>query len=211
VYFLEKIICPEPNVAKCSIQENSHTNVCRNSSALLLFLFSLLIFEQKADTQYTLSLQKPNQLYLSGDKTRHSNTVTPFLDEQESGDRCESAGFPRINPDQLPQESDFLRLAREWNNLSSEFKALYKQASRIPDSFSVYNSPGGNFEIYFTTSGPDSVNPIDLYGFRSENWSKKTEQSNGIPDYIDEVAWALDSCWSALSNRFGFQRAHCFT
>ena len=186
--------------------ENSHRNVCLNSSALLLFLFSLLIFETEGKTRISpSSLSKTDQLYLSGDKARTlENRLRPFL-ESRIRRSVRSAGFPRINPDQLPQESDFLRLAREWNNLSSEFKALYKQASRIPDSFSVYNSPGGNFEIYFTTSGPDSVNPIDLYGFRSENWSKKTEQSNGIPDYIDEVAWALDSCWSAMVNRFGFQ------
>lgn len=100
-------------------------------------------------------------------------------------------------------EYDFLMLAQAWNELSPEFKSLYKKATQIPESFKVYISPGGNFEIAYTTVGEDAVDSVDLYGYSSSDWRKMENNSNGIPDYIDEVGWALDSCWVTYIERFG--------
>ena len=107
-------------------------------------------------------------------------------------------------PYSSPRESDFLLLARAWNNLSPEFQKLYKSALQLPDYFKSFISPGGHFEILYTTQGPDSVNPQDHYGYDPADWRNRVNSKNGIPDYIDEVAWALDSCWSQLVDRFGF-------
>ena len=97
-----------------------------------------------------------------------------------------------------------MMLARTWNSLSPEFRALYKQAAQIPSSFRKYDSPGGHFEVYYTLSGLDQVDSSDNYGFSTSSWSIKTGNPNGTPDYIDEVAWALDSSWSILVDKSGF-------
>lgn len=102
-----------------------------------------------------------------------------------------------------PSDIDFLMLAQAWNNLSPEFKSLYKAASQIPDSFHRYLSPSGHFEIGYALEGIDAVDTTDQYGYNANNWRNREEIKNGIPDYIDEVAWALDSSWSVQISRFG--------
>ena len=39
---------------------------------------------------------------------------------------------------------------------------------------------------------------------RPDNWRFRYHGANGIPDYVDEVAWALDSAWSMEIDHFGF-------
>ena len=104
----------------------------------------------------------------------------------------------------VPSESDLILLSKTWNSLSPEFKSLYKQATQLPDSFSSYESPGGHFEILYTLDGDDRVNPEDRYGFSTSDWRLRTGGPNGIPDYIDETAFALDSTWSMEIDRFHF-------
>ncbi len=55
----------------------------------------------------------------------------------------------------------------------------------------------------YTDHAPDTT---DLYGYggTSGDWRKMVPLSNGVPDYIDEVAWALDSAWSMEIDRFQF-------
>lgn len=101
-------------------------------------------------------------------------------------------------------EADLRYLPKVWNQLSVEFKNLYLAAVALPDNMLSYTSPGGNFEIFYAITGLDSVATTDFYGFSSTNWRIKTDYSNGIPDYIDEVAWAADSSWSMEIDRFGF-------
>ena len=108
-----------------------------------------------------------------------------------------------LTPDQVPTDVDFQLLARVYNNLSPEFKALYLKATEIPDSTLFYKSPRGHFEVYYYKSGPDSVDITDNYGF--DSLDNRISKPNGIPDYVDETAWALDSSWSMEVDRFGFQ------
>lgn len=101
-------------------------------------------------------------------------------------------------------ESDLLQLHKVWYQLSDAFKALYAEASALPDSFEVFLSPGGHFSVYYTTDGINAVDPADKYHYDSGNWRKKVSGRNGVPDYIDEAAFALDSAWSMEVIRFGF-------
>ncbi len=104
-----------------------------------------------------------------------------------------------------PSDRDFLLLIQLWNELDPEFKSLYKSAATIPDSFLTITSPGGNFDISYSLKGADAVDSTDNYGYSGLNWRLREEKPNGIPDYIDEVGWALDSCWSTLINRYGLR------
>ncbi len=102
-----------------------------------------------------------------------------------------------------PTDRDFLLLVQLWDDLSLEFKSLYKSAATIPDYFLTTASPGGHFDISYSLKGDDAVDSTDNYGYSGLNWRLIEEKPNGIPDYIDEVGWALDSCWSAQIDRFG--------
>ena len=110
-----------------------------------------------------------------------------------------------------PTFADFLGIARHWDQLSNGFKGLYKRATEIPESFVSYTSPGGHFDVYYILPGmdtaceSDAVAPSDAYSFGDgSNWRVRIDTSNSVPDYIDEVAWALDSAWSMEIDRFGF-------
>jgi hypothetical protein len=95
---------------------------------------------------------------------------------------------------------------RRWDGLTPEFRALYSAATAIPANYEYHISPGGKFRIFYTTSGVDSVNVVDTmgYGNGGASWRERQSGSNGVPDYIDEVAFALDSAWSMIIERFGF-------
>ncbi|MDO5575640.1 MAG: hypothetical protein Q4F84_01060 [Fibrobacter sp.] len=131
--------------------------------------------------------------------------LRPFLEN-----RIKHRHSPRYYP--LPHPNQNIRTAlfalpRVWNNLSAEFKQLYNEALNIPSSFQVFESPGGFFEIYFSSDTNDShcVDKTDNYGYSKQNWSLKTDTPNGVPDYIDEVGWALDSTYSAEIIGFEFK------
>jgi len=109
-----------------------------------------------------------------------------------------------------PSETDLLLLAKVWNTLSTNFKNLYLQSVQIPADLISYTSPGGHFEILYSTSGSDSVAITDSIGFTSENWHLKSSSKNGIPDYVDETAFALDSSWAMIVERFGFPPPHVY-
>jgi hypothetical protein len=109
----------------------------------------------------------------------------------------------------VPSQADFFVIAKQWARLSDSFKAQYTRSMQIPDFMKYYVSPGGHFEIYYAIAGMDSANSdtvsaIDTFGFNSSNWRVRTAGSNGIPDYIDELAWAFDSAWSMEIDNFGF-------
>jgi hypothetical protein len=108
------------------------------------------------------------------------------------------------------RETDLLLIPRMWDKLSPEFKTTYRKtiASLSPPWFVEYDSPGGHFAISYTvlaTDSTDGVDPTDTIGYgNGGDWRVRTHSKNGIPDYIDEVAYALDSAWSMEVDRFGF-------
>ena len=125
-----------------------------------------------------------------------------------------------------PSQADLFALTKNWNQLSPQFQELYAQATQIPSGYRSYASPGGHFEVYYTPVNTtvytivrdtlntvdttnvdityDAVDTTDRYGYSPTNWHVRTPASNGIPDYVDEIAWALDSSWSMEVDRFGF-------
>jgi hypothetical protein len=55
-----------------------------------------------------------------------------------------------------------------------------------------YTSPGSHFSIFYTEAGVHAVNLADL-------------NSNGAPDYIEEISKACDSSYILQINRYGFR------
>ena len=134
------------------------------------------------------------------------NRLRPFLQQRLTHPRSFTNAQNRFN------ESDLFLLAKDWNGLSPEFKKLYREATVIPGDDASYVSPSGHFEVYYATKGESRISPVDNYGFGAAgNWRIKNSQPNGVPDYVDEVAWALDSAWSMEINRFQYIQPIPFT
>ncbi|MDR2591342.1 MAG: hypothetical protein LBC59_00860 [Chitinispirillales bacterium] len=114
------------------------------------------------------------------------------------------AGNPSIN------RRDIFAMMKAWNSLSPDFRALYEEATAIPRNYSHYISPGGNFKVFYTTTGAHSVSTVDTIGYgadgRTDMWRDRRSGANGVPDYVDEAAFALDSAWSMEVERFGFPK-----
>jgi hypothetical protein len=104
----------------------------------------------------------------------------------------------------IPQQADLFTLAKHWSQLSSSFRALYANAVQIPPGLKTYVSPGGHFQIVYSDTGVDAVDQTDTIGYTSGNWRVQTHGGNGVPDYVELVAYAADSAWSMEIDRFGF-------
>jgi len=104
----------------------------------------------------------------------------------------------------VPTQADYFTLARNFSSLSPAFKRSYRAALDIPTTYLKFETPGGHFEVYYIKTGESAVNVTDEYGFKAPDWRLKVNGPNGVPDYVDEVAWALDSVWSMEVDRFGF-------
>ncbi len=176
-----------------------HSSGCLFAVGIILFSAGTLTAKMQ-----TLPGAQSARTYQAIGVREFESRMRPFFDSKLKGfkDRF------RLPRSQLPCETDFLQLALLWNRLSPEFKTLYKKATQIPDSFAMYISPGGHFEVYYTTSDTslrvDSTDTI-RYGAGSD-WRPRLPVPNGVPDYVDEVAWALDSSWSMEVDRFNFIR-----
>jgi hypothetical protein len=111
----------------------------------------------------------------------------------------------------IPSQADLFSLAKYWNLFSTSFRTLYTKATEIPAGMKKYVSPGGHFEVYYARSGNDSLDPTDTIGYGSQSWRSRQHSPNGIPDYVDEVAFAADSAWSMEIQRFGFVKPLAYT
>jgi len=135
-------------------------------------------------------------------------TFRPYLEERiksrEGGRRSErSLDFDS------PAKNDYYALMRYWDELSIEFRALYKEATNISryKDYDYFISPKGKFKILYTTSGTDSVDITDKFSYGSgQQWNERSSIPNGVPDYIDEAAFALDSAYTMMVERFGFNK-----
>ncbi len=129
--------------------------------------------------------------------------LRPFFERKCTNEKHLARGIPVTFE---PCQADLFFLARYWDHFSDSFKALYKRATSIPPEYLKYDSPGGKFTIIYTLMGSDAIDPEDLYHYGNQDgdWRVKQEVPNGIPDYVDEVAWAFDSAWSMEIDRFSF-------
>ena len=130
--------------------------------------------------------------------------LTPFLAERSARRGHGRTTTTSPTAASIPSESDLMLLPKVWSRLSAEFRMLYRMAAQLPDTFATYLSPGGHFEILYTTSGNDGVDTTDRYGYDTPDWRHRSGEPNGVPDYVDETAFALDSSWSMEVGRFGF-------
>ena len=185
----------------------NYQHIIRKHTFYFLTIISVSIFAEPAPVANRSVQNRIIQNRISVNQiTSIENRLRPFL-ENKIRQRTSSRYYPQPHPQFHDfMQSDFFALPRVWNDLSSEFKQLYHQASQIPSWFQKYESPGGFFEIFFTkdTNSFDCVDTTDNYGYSIENWRSKNETPNGVPDYIDEVAWALDSTYNAEITGFGF-------
>jgi hypothetical protein len=137
----------------------------------------------------------------SSDISAFEARLTPYFESRVPENRGHA-----LAPHAVPSEIDMRLIAAYAASLSEQFLSLYQYATAIPTYMSADTSPGYGIEVYYTTSHSrgGSVDPTDTYGYDSADWRTKTAGPNGIPDYIDEVAWACDSAHSMEIERFGF-------
>ncbi len=122
--------------------------------------------------------------------------------------RSATSKIAKIKNTNPPSFSDLQKIAQNWNYLSNGFKKIYIDAISIPNDYLAYKSKGFGIEVYFTTNGINAVDTTDTWGIDSLNWHKRNPAKNGIPDYVEEVAWSLDSAWNLEVNRFGFPKPY---
>ncbi len=111
---------------------------------------------------------------------------------------------PKYGIKEQLSQADLFYLTKTWDLLSTATRNEYLALTIIPDSASVFTTPGNHFEIYYLPSHVASHLNGDNYGFDRSSWRIKRSLPNGIPDYIDEIGWALDSCWELEVNKFNF-------
>jgi hypothetical protein len=125
--------------------------------------------------------------------------------------RQEEAGLSKNLVSPPPTTADLWSVAQNWHQLTPGFKKIYQAALLIPESFSMHRSSGFNIEIYYTTEGNSAVDTTDTLGINQNEWYQFSDESNGIPDYIDQVAFAIDSAWSMEVESFGFPAPQPYT
>jgi hypothetical protein len=175
------------------------------ASTLLLCLFSTAPAKIRMTTPAQFFPQEFRHGVTKSAIQAFESRLLPYLQA-----RLKGAKFVKSLPAaELPHEGDFLALAKVWSGLDKSFLTVYLAAvSTNPQGYDSCLSPGGHYVIYYTTNpdSADAVDPTDTIGFGpdSTNWRTKTSGPNGIPDYIDQVAFSCDSAWSMEVKRFGF-------
>jgi hypothetical protein len=174
-------------------------------SFFLLFFLALLPSPVQSKNRYfnkpfNFSIHTPNRTATLEERFR------PYLENRFRNRLHPHIKSPTNEDSGIPNSIEIMMLARSWSSLSEEFKSLYISALLFPDNFIIFNSPGGHFEVHYTTKGIDSVSPVDLYHYSPAPPYNRVSQPNGIPDYVDETAWALDSAWRMEVDKFGFQQ-----
>lgn len=174
-------------------------------SYLIFLLFILIVSPILSKNRYFINPPDLNRT-TANRITSLQDRFRPFLENRiKSHKNPQLRGAPSGKESLIPYDLEIMQLARSWSSLSDDFKKLYLHSLVFPDSLDVYISQSGHFEVYYTTSGIDSVSIADQYHYSPTPPYHRINQPNDIPDYIDETAWALDSAWRMEIDRFGFQ------
>ena len=174
------------------------------SDSIPAVFFLTLVLLGEADGGKQLASQATGErdmVFFSADSVEER--VMPFLSVMR--------GRREVEPDrryERPTQAELFAIAEQWDQLSPSFQAAYNAVAAIPPNMATYASPGGRFDIIYTTDGINRVDASDAYGYGSSDWRQRTPGPNGVPDYVDEVAWACDSAWSMEIERFGFVPPH---
>ena len=115
--------------------------------------------------------------------------IQPYFESKANGTLATAANL------YSPSQADLFMIARYWKQLSIDFKSLYLRALQIPATLNrLYISLSGNFEIYYTISGYDSIDITDTFGFSTSNGRNKLSGPNGIPDYVRPCCLGNGQC-----------------
>lgn len=85
----------------------------------------------------------------------------------------------------------FLEVRKNWNLFSTAEQGELKNYLARPTRSFSYNSPGGNFKIWYNTTGTHAVPTAD------------TAPANGVPDYIEWIGNYCDSSYRAEITNLG--------
>ena len=127
--------------------------------------------------------------------------LTPYFQRKSPGT---IDGIAKKTGTKTPTLSDLLTVAVCWEQLSEGFRKIYQSSVSIPEDFSLYMTPGYGLEICYSAQGRNAVDTADSFGYDTSDWKKRVDDANNVPDYVDRVAWAMDSAWSMEIERFGF-------
>lgn len=163
----------------------------------LLFIFCCYVSIHAGKT-----IQNTTNVNLNGYSFKSISDFEQHITRSVSDKRKQS--LSEHNKNEHLSQADLFQLAKMWDVLSNTTRNAYLSLSIIPDSASVYTTPGSHFEIYFKPTHVASHLNGDNYGFNNNSWRTKQFTPNGIPDYIDEIGWALDSCWELEVNKLQF-------
>jgi hypothetical protein len=153
---------------------------------------------QRAWASVRLSASISSGAELTAALRTFETTLTPYFQARASGRTAIPLSI------YIPGQADYFTLAKYWSSLSKTFIDLYAMAMQIPAGLKTYSSPGGNFEIVYSDTGSDSVDITDTIGYSAANWRVRTHGPNGIPDYVELIAYAADSAWAMEIDHFGF-------
>lgn len=84
-----------------------------------------------------------------------------------------------------------MSLASNWPRLSKATREAFASLFQRPSRQRSVISPGGRFKIHYDVSGSNSVSLVD-------------ENSNGLPDYVDEVSRTFDAAWDLEISELGY-------
>lgn len=84
-----------------------------------------------------------------------------------------------------------VNVRQSWDLFDSESQAMLREILARPTRSFSYNSPGGQFKIWYNTTGTHAVPGTD------------TAPANGIPDYVEWIAGYCDSSYRAEITNLG--------
>ncbi|MBK7091964.1 MAG: hypothetical protein IPH59_09645 [bacterium] len=84
-----------------------------------------------------------------------------------------------------------LEVRQNWELFDSESQAMFREIMARPTRSFSYNSPGGQFKIWYNTTSTHAVPTTD------------TAPANGIPDYVEWIAAYCDSSYRAEITNLG--------
>jgi len=163
---------------------------------LCSLLFSLGISTAQSQGQPTPKkvdpFQQIDRAYQQGDITLDQKVLYKFFPSKAKGDLPNNMTLDFDHPLKCgtPATSDFHRHKSELssstvNQIESFLSHPTLQASE------TYQSPDGYFTIHYETSGDHAVPPED-------------SNTDGVPDYVEEVAAAADSSYRHEVNQLGY-------
>ncbi len=187
-----------------------HIKLLYRSSLRISFLISILLLTLKADA-FSKNFRNYSNVFTTNRTLSISNLeqrIRRSLISTHSNETGKNAADSSVKLDQI----DLFYMTKVWDKIDNNIRTAYVKSLEIPDTLSMYVSPGKHFEVYYNSKPIKSKLQADNIGYgTSGNWRQKTNLPNGIPDYVDEIAWSMDSSWSMEVEQFKFQPPIPFT